>query len=57
MIPIDEDDGPLTREIILVIRAMSTELGMSNAAIGRRFGMPRETIRDIVRRKTWTDIQ
>lgn len=36
-----------------IIRAMSYELRMSNAAIGRRFGMPRETVRDIVNGKTW----
>lgn len=52
----DDDGGPITIEIVSVIRAMSEELKMSKAAIGRRFGIPRETVRDIVNRKSWKDL-
>lgn len=38
---------------VWVIRSMSKILGLSNAEIGRRFGLSRETVRDIVIRKTW----
>jgi len=51
------NDGPLYKELVAVIRSMSSQLGMSNAAIGRRLGVPRETIRDIVLRKTWKETE
>lgn len=59
---IDDDDElpadyncfhPLDEVGVALIRSMSKVLGMSNAAIGRRVGMPRTTVRDIVLKKTW----
>lgn len=41
---------------VWVIRSMSRVLQLSNAEIGRRFGLSRETVRDIVNRKTWRGI-
>lgn len=41
---------------VWVIRSMSRVLGLSNAEIGRRFNLSRETVRDIVNRKTWRNI-
>ena len=49
----DEDDGRMTIEKVAVIRSLSSIWKLSNAEIGRRFGVPRETIRDIVNRKSW----
>jgi hypothetical protein len=41
---------------VWVIRSMSRIWGLSNAEIGRRFGLSRETVRDIVLRKTWKNV-
>jgi CENP-B N-terminal DNA-binding domain len=46
-------DAAGMRILASVMRSMHHELGMSKAAIGRRFGMPRETVRDIVNGKSW----
>lgn len=50
-------DADAMRILASVMRAMNNDLGMSKAAIGRRFGMPRETVRDIVNGKSWKRIK
>lgn len=53
----EEDDDKLSpaamRALASVIRHQSNVKGMSKAAIGRFWDMPRETVRDIVLGKTW----
>lgn len=41
---------------VCVIRGMSKVWHMSNTDIGRRFGMSREAIRDIVNRRSWPHV-
>ncbi len=41
---------------VYAIRSMAAVWGMSNADIGRWFALPRETVRDIVNRKTWNNL-
>ena len=43
----------LVKEDVYVIRALHRVMGFTMTEIGRRYGLPRETIRDIVNRKTW----
>lgn len=52
-----ERHEPLTIEQVAVIRSISSIDGLSNAEIGRRMGRSRETIRDIVLRKTWKSVK
>lgn len=52
-----ERHEPLAIEQVAVIRSLSSVDGLSNAEIGRRVGRSRETIRDIVLRKTWKSIK
>lgn len=46
----------LAREDVYVMRSLHKEWGLTNAEIGRRFGVPRETVRDVVRRRSWTHV-
>jgi hypothetical protein len=46
----------VTEEQVYVIRAYARVLGMRNSDIGRKMGFPRETIRDIVNRKSWANL-
>jgi hypothetical protein len=41
---------------VCFIRSMSRVWGLSIAEIARRRNMPRTTVRDIVRRRTWTHV-
>lgn len=41
---------------VIVIRSLHKVMKLSMTEIGRRFGVPRETVRDIVNRKTWKHI-
>ena len=43
----------LANEDVFVIRSMHRVLGLTMTEIGRRFRVPRETVRDIVNRKSW----
>ncbi len=46
----------LVKEDVYVMRSLHKEWGLTNAEIGRRFGVPRETVRDVVRRRSWTHV-
>lgn len=46
----------LAVEDVIVIRSLHKIMKLSMTEIGRRFGVPRETVRDIVNRKTWKHI-
>ena len=43
----------LIKEDVFVIRSVHKFMGLTMTEIGRRYGVPRETIRDVVNRKTW----
>jgi hypothetical protein len=53
--PYGENNGAakLTADQVFMIRFLARAEGLGNAELGRRFGVPRETIRDIVNEKTW----
>jgi DNA-directed RNA polymerase specialized sigma24 family protein len=38
------------------MRSMHKIWGLSISEIARRRGLPRETVRDIIRRRTWTHV-
>ncbi len=46
----------LTNEKVLEIRRLKQELSLSNAELGRRFGVTDRNIGDIVRRQIWKHI-
>ena len=39
-----------------LIRSMAKVWGMQNSDIGRKMNLPRETVRDVVNRKTWAKL-
>jgi hypothetical protein len=41
---------------VCVIRSMHKVWGLSVAQLARRWDMPRETVRDIIKRRTWTHV-
>jgi hypothetical protein len=41
---------------VYLIRSMAKVWGMQNSDIGRKMNLPRETVRDVVNRKTWAKL-
>ncbi len=41
---------------VCVIRSMHKVWGLSVAQLAKRWDMPRETVRDIIKRRTWTHV-